>query len=248
MNSGTQATKIIGHSAYVDPARFDEKYKNDFRMDIYSLGIIIVEVLMGKSWLTVFGEENISHVLSVDFEKDFLLKEATAYFTDTNLIAAIQKAVKHSPEDRYDNVDDFRKVLFAALEITTGGVTHITNTTKSRDTKLQTRNCDFYFTIPLPFETTDHTFVQDIIVYEAGKKIELRDYRGVGIEFKDFAPRQVEVVNTSLYSAVSTANSVRLNFKKNELLRLLEPVGHIHDKLKGELRFKGTLDIKGEQL
>jgi serine/threonine protein kinase len=249
METGGKSTKIIGNSAYMDPARFEKKYQYDLRTDIYSLGIIVVEVLMGKSWLKVFGEENISHLLTVDFEKEFLLAEGAAVIYDKDIIEILRKAVKRNPEDRYDSVDDFRKGLFEVLEINSK---KLTQTPKTSDTskKMESRNriFDFYFTVPLPFEAPDHTFAQDIIIYQEGKKIELSNFLGGKIEFEDFIPRQVKVENTSLYSASATGSAVLLNFKKKEFTRLLDPVTHIQKDLEGELHFKGTLEIIGEQL
>lgn len=249
METTGKSTKIIGNSAYMDPARFEKKYQYDFRSDIYSLGIIVVEVLMGQSWLKVFGEENISHLLAVNFEREFLLEEGAALIDDKDIIKILRKAVKRNPEDRYDSVDDFRKALFEVLEI---GSKKLTQTPQTSDAaqKMEpgTRIVDFYFNVPLPFETPDHTFAQDIINYQEGKKIELSHFLGGKIEFSDFTPRQVKVENTSLYSVSATGSAVLLNFKKNKFSSLLDPVAHIQKGLKGELHFKGTLEIIGEQL
>jgi serine/threonine protein kinase len=249
METSGKSTKIIGNSAYMDPARFEKKYQYDFRTDIYSLGIIVVEVLMGQSWLKVFGEENISHLLTVDFEREFLLEEGAAVINDKDIIEILRKAVKRNPEDRYSSMDDFRKALFEVLEISSKKLTQTPETPgTARKMETRTRIFDFYFTVPLPFETPDQTFAQDIIIYREGKKIELSNFLGGKIEFSDFTPRQVKVENTSLYSVSTTGNAVLLNFKNNEFSRLLDPVAHIQKDLKGELHFKVTLEIMGEQL
>lgn len=249
METSGKSTKIIGNSAYMDPARFEKKFQYDFRTDIYSLGIIVLEVLMGKSWLKVFGEENISHLLSIDFEREFLLAEGAAVIDDKDIIETLRKALKMNPEERYDSVDDFRKALFEVLEISSKRLTQ-TPKTSEVDKKMETRSriFDFYFTVSLPFETPDHTFAQDIIIYREGKKIELSNFLGGKIEFADFIPRQVKVVNNSFYSVSAVGSAVMLNFKKKEFTRLLDPLAHIQKDLKGELHFKGTLEIMGEQL
>ena len=87
-----------------------------------------------------------------------------------------------------------------------------------------------------------------LLLKKIGKKIELSHFLGGKIEFSDFTPRRVKVENTSLYSVSATGNAVLLNFKKNKFSRLLDPVVHIQKGLKGELHFKGTLEIIGEQL
>ncbi len=113
--AGNQSSEVVGHNAYLDPCRFTKKYNRDFRLDIYSLGIIITEIFMGRFWTDVMGKENIHDFLAVDFEREFLLQEGAAN-VPANIIDVIRKAVKRDSEDRYDTIDDFRRVLFAVLQ------------------------------------------------------------------------------------------------------------------------------------
>jgi serine/threonine protein kinase len=248
MDISDKSSKIVGHSAYLDPTRFEEKYRYDFRADVYSLGIIIVEILMGELWLKVFGEENISHIYSIDFEKDFLLKEGPKYI-EKDIIEIIARAVKRNPEERYESVDAFRQLLFDVLEAgskESGQV--VTPPVVPEVQHSRAIYFDFYFSVSLPFDSEKKTLAHDIIPYREGKKIELRDYRGAKIGFKNFSPKQVKVLNTPLYAAVPAGNSILLNFKNKKFTDLLKTAEEIQDELAGNLYFKGAIEASGIEL
>lgn len=247
MASSSKSSKIVGHSAYLDPSRFDEKYRYDLRVDIYSLGIIISEILMGKFWVKVFGEENISHLVALDFEKEFLIPEGKKYISK-NIIDVLSKAVKRKPEDRYASVDEFRNSLFASLEIDSQQMTIPLKTTpipEPEKVEKETVAFDFYFTVKLPFDTSEKTFAQDIIRFDESKKVELKDFRGAKIDFKKFTPKKVTLKNTTLYNAVIMDNSILLNFKNSEFQKLLKSLQVIKKEISGELSFKGTIESQG---
>ena len=242
-----KSSKIVGHSAYLDPSRFEDKYRYDLRVDIYSLGIIIVEILMGKFWVKVFGEENISHLIAVDFEKEFLMTEAKKYIDD-NIIEVIRKAVRRNPEERYGSVSEFRNELFSVLDISSLQMTaplSITPQPEPEELKIKPLAFDFYFNINLPFSAHQQTFAQDIIEFDGSKKIELRNYRGAKIVFKNYSPKKVNLRNTSLYNAVPSENSILLNFKNSEFAKLLKSIKEIEPDVSGELSFKATIESEG---
>lgn len=242
-----KSSKIVGHSAYLDPARFEEKYRYDLRVDVYSLGIIVTEILMGKFWVKVFGEENISHLVALDFEKEFLQKEAKKYITD-KLIEIISKAVKRKPEDRYESVDEFRSELFAELDISSQKMTapmKVTPQPEPEELKIKPLVFDFYFTVNLPFTSAGNTFAQDILEFDPSRKLEIRDYRGAKIVFKDFTPQKAVLRNSSLYSVVPSENSILLNFRNSEFKKLLKSIKDIEKDVKGELSFKATIESEG---
>lgn len=242
-----KSSKIVGHSAYLDPARFEDKYRYDLRVDIYSLGIIVVEILMGKFWVKVFGEENITHLVALDFEKEFLLTEGKKHIPD-KLIEIIGRAVKRKPEDRYQSVDEFRSELFAELDISSQKITaplKVTPQPEPEELKIKPLAFDFYFNVKLPFASGGETFAQDIIEFDQSKRIELRDYRGAKIVFNDYTPRKALLRNTSLYTAVASENSIFLNFKNSEFKKLLKSIKDIEKDVSGELSFKGTIESEG---
>lgn len=248
MKSSDKSSKIVGHSAYLDPARFIDSHRYDFRVDIFSLGIIITEILMGNLWTNIVGEENISHLAAYDFEKDFLLKEGQKHISK-DLIKILSKSVKREMQERYKSVDDFRKVLFKALDIDSKKGTELSDTViediKEEEPETKKITFDFYFKVRIPFSAAGQTFAQDIIDYDSQKEFELRDYHGAKIVFKDFSPQKVVIKNTTLYAAVIVEDSIMLNFKNSEFLKLQKTVAQKKDKLKGELYFKGTIELEG---
>jgi len=247
MKTSGKSSKIVGHSAYLDPARFDEKFRYDLRVDIYSLGIIVAEILMGNFWLKMFGEENISHLMAMDFEREFLMGEGRKHI-DPAIVEVLRQAVKRNPEERYESVDEFRNRLFSVLDIGSRQRTMPLQTTPTPEPEvLETHSLmfDFYFTVPLPFKSADSTFAQDIIEYDPGERVELGDFRGAKITFDTFRPQKASLRDTNLYSLVVSDNAILLNFKNSEFAKLLQGIKDIKAQVKGELSFKGTIEAEG---
>lgn len=250
MQASGKSSKIVGHSAYLDPSRFDDKFRYDLRVDIYSLGIIVAEILMGNFWLKMFGEENISHLMAMDFEKDFLLTEGKKHI-DGSIIPVLQKAVTRNPEERYASVDEFRNSLFAILDISSQKRTmplKITPQPEPEELTTKPLVFDFYFNIKLPFSTADKTFAQDIIEFDQTDRIELSDHRGAKITFDKFRPRKAMLRNTNLYNVVLSDDAILLNFKNSEFTKLLQKIKDIKEKVSGELSFKGTVEAEGVEI
>lgn len=248
MKSTSKSSKIVGHSAYLDPARFIDMHRYDFRIDIFSLGIIITEILIGNLWTNIVGEENISHLAAFDFEKDFLMTEGPKHINE-GLIKTLRKAVKREMGERYKSVDDFRKTLFKALDIDSKKGTELSDTViediKEEEPETRKITFGFYFKVSIPFASAGQTFAQEIIDYNQEKEIELRDYHGAKIVFKDFSPQKVIIKDTTLYAAVIVEDSILLNFKNSEFLKLQKVIARKKDKLQGELFFKGTIELEG---
>jgi serine/threonine protein kinase len=236
MEAGTQSSEVVGHNAYLDPCRYNRKYNRDFRLDIYSLGIIITEILMGRFWTDVMGRENIHDFLAVDFEKEFLLQSGTKYIT-ADLIEVLRKAVKRDIEERYGTVDEFRQALFTVLDAHPEEMV-------TEYTAPNTITFPFYFTIKLPFELVDTTFSQEIIKFEEEEKIVLPDYRGAKILFSGFFPKKVKIKNTGLYSAVISGNAILLNFLNSKYMEIEKLIEEFEEDVAGELNFKGIIEIE----
>ena len=192
MQSKNKSSKIVGHSAYLDPARFIEANRYDFRIDLYSLGIIITEILMGNLWSNIMGEENITHIAAFNFENDFLLTEGKKYI-NKDLLNILRRAVKRDINERYKSIDEFRKALFNILDIDTKKGTELSATVmedikQEEEPETKKMAFDFYFKVRMPFSTAGQTFAQGIIEYNREKEIELSDYHGAKIVIKDFSP------------------------------------------------------------
>jgi serine/threonine protein kinase len=247
-NAAGKSTQIVGHSAYLDPLRFEEKFRYDFRVDLYSLGIICVEILLGNSWTKILGEENISHLLAMDFEKEFLCTEGAKYIRK-DILEVLKRAVKRNPEERYESIGEFRQALFAIMDIDSENITAPLLLTPSsgrpKTPRSEILNLDFYFSVKLPFAVSEKTFAQDIIQYNEQGKIELKNYQGAKIVFSNFSPQKVTLKHTGLYSAVAAESAILLNFKNSEFRNYLAMIDEIKDEVDGELHFKGSIELEG---
>lgn len=241
------SSKIVGHSAYLDPLRFDDKYRYDFRVDLYSLGIMVTEILMGDLWINIVGEENIAHLMAFDFEKDFLLTEGAKKIS-REIVGVLRKAVSRNIDNRYQSVSEFRSHLFQALDIDSKKRTPTLDTVPRQETSppmTKKKGLDFNFSINLPFEPDTKTYAQKIVKIKDEKAITLKDYRGIRIDFTDFAPRKAQILGTDLYNLTVMDHSVILNFKNSLFLKRHQSAGPIAEKIRGDLFFKAKIEIEG---
>jgi len=108
-------TRMAFHDRYLDPAVFMvDRFRYDSRIDIYQLGVMITEILMGEYWQTDEDESVISGIQGVDFEKDFLVTFAV---NDIHpyIIEKISKATTRKINKRYRSAADFKKEMHEAL-------------------------------------------------------------------------------------------------------------------------------------
>ncbi|MEN8153440.1 MAG: protein kinase [Acidobacteriota bacterium] len=99
-----KTTKVIGREKYLDPARYMKKYRRDPRIDMFTAGIVITEVLIGDLWDNIIYEP----LSEIDFEKEFLKNYASAYL-DKRFIKFIAKSLKPEIENRYKDTDEMKK-------------------------------------------------------------------------------------------------------------------------------------------
>lgn len=240
-----KSTRIVGHSAYLDPMRYLDNYRYDFSTDVYSVGIIITEILMGNFWIKEFGEENISHMAAIDFENDFLMKRAPDVI-DKKLIEVIRRSVRRKPDERYASVDEFRAALYDAFDIDSKkpASADLSEMAPAVD-KSVTKRIPFRFSVHLPFAAADHTVSQKVFSYQGEKEIVLDDYRGAKIVFPDIRLSAVEISGTPFYSTTIMDKSVVMNFKNSEFKKILAPLVESGKEHFGELEFQGMLRVQG---
>jgi serine/threonine-protein kinase len=240
-----KSTRIVGHSAYLDPMRYLENYRYDFSTDVYSVGVIITEILMGRFWIKLFGEENVSHMAAIDFENDFLLKLAPD-FIEKKLIEVIRRSVRRKPEERYASVDEFRAALYDVFASDSKKpVSRVMPEMEAPAPANITKLIQFRFTVSLPFAAADRTVSQKIFSYQGEKEIVFDDYKGAKIFFPDIKPFEVDITGTPFYSATIMDKSVVMNFRNSEFKKMLAPLLETEKKHSGELQFKGLLRVQG---
>jgi serine/threonine protein kinase len=109
-------TRMAFHDRYLDPALFMvDRFRYDSRIDIYQLGVMFTEILMGEYWQTDDDESVVSSIQGVDFEKDFLMTFAV---NDIHpyIVEKIRKATTRKINKRYRTAAQFKKEMLEALQ------------------------------------------------------------------------------------------------------------------------------------
>jgi serine/threonine protein kinase len=109
-------TRMAFHDRYLDPAVFMyDKFRYDCRIDIYQLGVMITEILLGEYWMSGDEDSAGTGIQGVDFEKDFLMNFAF-HEIDPVLLEKIRKATTLKINNRYRSAGEFRKDVHGVLE------------------------------------------------------------------------------------------------------------------------------------
>ncbi len=240
-----RSTKIVAHTAYLDPLRYSENFRYDFRTDVYSLGVIFTEILLGKSWIKTIGEGNIAHLAAIDFEHDFLRPHASDQISPP-LLEALARATRRDPDDRFPSVEAFRDALVQGFD-TDREKTHTPVITPEPPPvgKAQSLEWEFQFTLALPTPSGGDTFAQPSREIAPGQRIVLADFRGVRLLIPGFTPKRAEIRHTNLYSVTVVDRSVLLNFRNSEWQKLQLPLTLIRDECQGEFTFRAVLMVDG---
>jgi serine/threonine protein kinase len=110
-------TRMAFHDRYLDPALFMyERFRYDRRIDIYQMGVLITEILLGEYWQTDDEDTSATGLMGIDFENDFLLKFAVNQLPQ-RVIEKIRKAVTLNINQRYRTASHFKEAMHDALEL-----------------------------------------------------------------------------------------------------------------------------------
>ncbi len=103
----TQAGIIKGKINYMSPEQIAGQ-KLDFRSDIFSLGLVLYEILAGRRvFQSLSGFESITQLRD---QKILSLKELQPHLS-CELIACVEKAMQDNPQERFSSMDDFSREL-----------------------------------------------------------------------------------------------------------------------------------------
>jgi len=123
----TRTGSLMGTPLYMSPEQCKGAGVLDHRTDIYSLGVMLFEMLAGRPPFTAegVGELFAKHMLE---PPPSLLQFAPS--TPPHMAAAVMKALAKEPVDRFQSMEDFRKALVGevklpALPVHTGGPTDL---------------------------------------------------------------------------------------------------------------------------
>jgi serine/threonine protein kinase len=113
----TRTGSLMGTPIYMSPEQCKGAGLLDHRTDIYSLGVMIFEMLAGRPPFVAegIGELFAKHMLE---EAPSLLEFAPA--TPPAMAAAVMKALNKELDDRFASMEDFRKGLLGEIHVAPG--------------------------------------------------------------------------------------------------------------------------------
>ncbi len=165
---GEKTTGIIGRDKYLDPIRFDKRYRRDPRVDIFTAGIVITEIFIGNLWDNIIYEP----LYEIDFEREFLQCFAVEQI-DKRIVKFISRAIKTDINKRYENADKMVKNFDSTVK----------KIKKISGVKKIVRSIDLIYNINVPLKK-DEQGTDNHVCIENQKKISLSINDRTVIEFR----------------------------------------------------------------
>lgn len=194
VRKGEKTTGIVGREKYIDPMRFDKRYRRDPRIDIFTAGIVITEVFIGNLWDNIIYEP----LTDLDFEREFLNNYASAQI-DKRIVRFISKALKSDISKRYRDASDMKK-KFNRIKA---------SVLRSMGSRKIVRNIDLVYNIPAPFRPGKSTG-EAVIRYENHKKISLDTDRDTVLRFGGGKVAGVRLKKCPFFRVKFRGNEVRV--------------------------------------
>jgi eukaryotic-like serine/threonine-protein kinase len=107
----TQSGVPVGSLAYMAPEQVRNGADADFRSDIYSMGIVLYQMLSGKR---PFVSENGFEIMKAHIEKAPPPLRQWAAHIPESVEAVVMKALEKNPDSRFASAEAFRKALHDA--------------------------------------------------------------------------------------------------------------------------------------
>jgi serine/threonine protein kinase len=110
----TRTGSLMGTPLYMSPEQCKGSGVLDHRTDIYSLGVMLYEMLAGRPPFTAegVGELFAKHMLEDPPQVTEFVPQAPAH-----MAAAIMKSLAKDPDARFPNMEDFRKALTGEIKV-----------------------------------------------------------------------------------------------------------------------------------
>lgn len=236
-------TKMAFHDRYLDPTLLVyDHLRYDRRIDIYQLGIIITEVLLGEYWQTEDDTFSVSDFRTVDFENDFLLKFAF-HEIESTLLKNIRKATTLNIHRRFRSVSEFKKEIHKALD--KAGKKR--KKTPGNDTF--TRNISISFKRILQSEETANNGEKEMptIRFNGQRRISMDTSEAVKLDFTGLRLTKARIIGPSFLECRKTENALLLRVDSNAIMKKVQPLmrGHkpMNRPFRMELEFKSLLRV-----
>ncbi len=201
LKSGRKTTGIVGRDKYLDPHRFNKQYSRDPRIDIYTTGIVITEILIGNLWDNIIFEP----LYDIDFEKEFL-KNYASIRIDKRLIKFISKAIKPDIGKRYKSAREMKKSFDKVTGKMFGGKVE----------RKIVRSVDLIYNIKVP-DGINPKGEETVINLKNHKKINIGINDITKIVIEGAIIKKTKLVNTPFFKARIKGESVILEPNKDKI-------------------------------
>lgn len=221
-------TRMAFHDRYLDPALFMvDRFRYDSRIDIYQLGVMITEILMGEYWQTDEEESVVSSIQGVDFEKDFLV---TFGVNDIHpyIIEKIRKATTRKINKRYRSAAEFKKEIHEAMQRVENegkkikpkeeikkniAITYKRILQASRDQEGETGTK----------KESERVSVQ-IIDYKGQKKIDMGTADHLRLDFNGLQIKKAKIMGASFLKCQQNNHSILLQVETEDIKKRVQPI------------------------
>ena len=221
-------TRLAFHDRYFDPAVFMvDRFRYDSRIDIYQLGVMIIEILMGEYWQTDEEESVVSGIQGVDFEKDFLMTFAV---NDVHpyIIEKIRKATTRKINKRYRSAAEFKKEIHGALQ----RVEKEGKKIKPKEEIKKNLFISYKRILPAPGhqegergtgKESENVSIQTID-YKGQKKIDMGTVDQVRLDFNGLQIKKAKIMGVSFLKCQQGNHSILLQVDTEEIIKRVQPI------------------------
>jgi serine/threonine protein kinase len=115
----TRTGSLMGTPLYMSPEQCKGAGTLDHRTDIYSLGVMLFEMLAGRP---PFVAEGVGELFAKHMLEEPPPLTDFAPNTPPHMAAAIMKSLQKEPRDRFQSMDEFRKALVGEIKLTAAPV------------------------------------------------------------------------------------------------------------------------------
>lgn len=237
---------LQGTARYICPCYFQEsaKYARDPRIDVYSLGVVATEIMLGiTDWFETYMDPNIVLPFSINFSEVILNEEdifknnaGIDYRILEKIINILKKATQKDITKRYESCIEFKEKFNEVIK----ELTIDPNQDIPRSIKIL-----FEINIQFPFNFSKVTFILPKDEYQEGKITRLPDPRGIEISIPFSKPIISRTTLPSFYDIVlSRYNSFQIRLNETKFKEMIKKILEIDPNSKGDLLFKSEIVLE----
>ena len=131
----TRTGSLMGTPLYMSPEQCKGAGVLDHRTDIYSLGVILFEMLSGRP---PFNAEGVGELFAKHMLEDPPLVTEFAPGAPPHMAAAIMKSLAKDAAARFQSMEDFRKAIVGEIRVTAPASTGVRRLSNAQTTQAQT--------------------------------------------------------------------------------------------------------------